>query len=613
MRLQRSFAAVGRRFVPAAALLSLLFVASFLYLQPEIGFRRSSPIVDPEPQATHPIDRLVRGAHAEWQRLLTRESHDLESAVAQYRARRGRHPPPGFAEWFKYAKSSNAIIVEDFFDQIYHDLNPFWGLSPSRLRQQTQGFEQRIVVRDHNATMVTDIPRDWMDTWFDLVQSIQQYLPDLDMPINVMDESRIIVPWDDLTRFVHAEESSRQLLPPAELTTEYTRRNDSREMNEQSAQPYRPEFKGPGSEPYWQMARVACPDDSPSRTTDVSSIDFASPPPEFYNYLNISYHGYVRNWTQTKDICTRPELHALHGTFIEPISISTTHELFPLFGGSKLPVNNEILIPPAMYWSSNEMYSGGDEKHGGPWREKRDQLIWRGAATGGRNRDENWRGFQRHRFLAMLNATAVQLAEQQPQLPHHGANFVLPAADVYDLRSGREGHLAELIRPHADLGFVHLVCFPYDARDPHCSYTEPYFELKKGMDMAEQYAYKYLPDLDGNSFSGRYRAFLLSTSLPIKATIYNEWHDSRLIPWAHFVPMDSTFMDIYGIMEYFLGYKDQKGHDAVAQQIAMDGKQWAEKVLRREDMQIYTYRLLLEYARLCDDQRDRLGYSDIDT
>jgi hypothetical protein len=30
--------------------------------------------------------------------------------------------------------------------------------------------------------------------------------------------------------------------------------------------------------------------------------------------------------------------------------------------------------------------------------------------------------------------------------------------------------------------------------------------------------------------------------------------------------------------------------------------------LRREDMLIYMYRLLLEYARLMDDKRDRLGW-----
>ena len=40
------------------------------------------------------------------------------------------------------------------------------------------------------------------------------------------------------------------------------------------------------------------------------------------------------------------------------------------------------------------------------------------------------------------------------------------------------------------------------------------------------------------------------------------------------------------------------------------GKEWAEQVLRREDMQIYVMRLLLEYARVCDEKRERLGFID---
>ena len=129
--------------------------------------------------------------------------------------------------------------------------------------------------------------------------------------------------------------------------------------------------------------------------------------------------------------------------------------------------------------------------------------------------------------------------------------------------------------------------------------------------MAEQYNNKYLPDIDGNSFSGRYRGFLGSSSLPIKATIYDEWHDSHLVPWKHFVPMDNTFDDIYGIMEYFIGNENVglAGHDDVAEKIATEGKEWTERVLRKEDMQIYVMRLLLEYARLCDDERDVLGWA----
>ncbi|RHZ52633.1 putative capsular associated protein [Aspergillus thermomutatus] len=557
-------------------------------------------------QGSHPIDQLILKADAEWRSLLAKEAKSFNAAADQYRRRRGRHPPPGFKEWFEFAQSNNAIIVEDFFDQIYDDLNPFWGLQPSEIRRQARSLTPRIAVRNHKATAVTETEALGLDSWLSLVQSIERYLPDLDLPFNLMDESRIVVPSETMAEYIKKERASRQERrdkSPAEFITEYTAITD-----EDKFEQFEPRFLGTNDGQFWDMARVGCPPDSPSRKSHSINPDFVLPV-AMDNFLQHSQNGYVHNWTQSKDICWRPEMQALHGTFIEPISISTTHELFPLFGGSKLSVNNEILIPPATYWAKGKQYSGGSD-HSGEWESKKDSLIWRGIASGGRNRVNNWTGFHRHRLLAMLNGTSVTAAEQNNS---HFVNFILPSYDYYHLASGRDGRLPEFVEEHVDVGFIHLVCDPcapgqpcnHDLTDPHCSYTEPYFSLVPKMS-GKQYDYKYLPDVDGNSVSGRYDGHLLSTSLPIKATIYNEWHDSRLVPWAHFVPMDSTFLDIYGIMEYFIGYAGA-GHDHVARRIALSGKLWAEKVLRPEDMQIYVYRLLLEYARICDDRREMLG------
>lgn len=169
-----------------------------------------------------------------------------------------------------------------------------------------------------------------------------------------------------------------------------------------------------------------------------------------------------------------------------------------------------------------------------------------------------------------------------------------------------------------NVGFTDLLCWP-PADAPTCKYTDPFFKIAPTIPMLKQYEFKLLPDIDGNSFSGRYLAFLRSTSVPVKATIYSEWHDDRLIPWLHFVSMDNTFVDVYGILDYFLGTGKvsksddddvilAEARDNAARKIALRGKDWANKVLRKEDMQIYVLRLLLEYARLCDDNRVVLGF-----
>ncbi len=229
--------------------------------------------------------------------------------------------------------------------------------------------------------------------------------------------------------------------------------------------------------------------------------------------------------------------------------------------------------------------------------------MWRGVATGGLNTETNWKGFHRHRFVAMNNGTELSRVEEGSSVP---ANFALPEAS-YGLGAQKDGRLGRWVEEWANVSFVDLMCA--DAReDGACAYTSSFFSTSKGMAMRDQFDYKYLPDIDGNSFSGRYLGFLRSTSLPIKAAVWREWHDSRLVAWKHFVPLDSRFGEWYGIIEYFLGYDGSGGHDAKAERIAIAGKEWAEKVLRKEDMQVYVLRLLLEYARVSDERREKMGW-----
>lgn len=325
------------------------------------------------------------------------------------------------------------------------------------------------------------------------------------------------------------------------------------------------------------------------------------------------YEGYVSNYSLSTEVCHQPDLQGLNGFFVEPQTVSATKTLFPMFGGSKLAVNNEILLPAPMYWNEEERFTGGSE-HGGDWSLKKDGVIWRGVATGGRNRETNWRAFQRHRFVAMNNGTKISRAEEWTELP---ANFELPpspyglTAQQVSAEGPPQTNLGPWVDSWADVAFIDLMCADEEPGG-RCRYTSPHFEVQDGLMLAEQFNWKYLPDIDGNSFSGRYLGFLRSTSLPIKATLFREWHDSRLMAWKHFVPMDARYGDWYGIMEYFLGYDDGetqvRGHDEQASRIAAAGKEWAERVLRKEDMQIYVLRLLLEYARVSDERREKMGW-----
>ncbi|KAL2071949.1 hypothetical protein VTL71DRAFT_11292 [Oculimacula yallundae] len=575
-------------------------------LQPEKPLSPTDQIKPTEPvwkapHAEHPIDTLITDANNLFDELLKKESKDLNSAAAEYRKRRGRHPPPGFDKWYKFAEDNGAIMVEDFFDQIYHDLAPFWGMPASLMRKEAHDYEMTINIRNHNAT--TTSAWFWTRIWQNMTETVQHLLPDMDIALNAMDEPRIVVPWEEINRLMEIERTTRVMPPASETIQKFG------SLGEDPAPGVEIQNKTwIDTHPFWKVAVAGCHPDSLSRNAEQQTDYSITPQISLAHTIPHTFRGYVSNYSKSVDFCHQPDLQGLHGMMIQPLSIASTQTLFPLFGGSKLPTNNEILLPAAMYWNDEERFSGGDY-HGAPWVEKMDKMIWRGVATGGRNNVTNWKGFQRHRFVAMTNATKVSRAEDWKQIPE---NWAMPTSS-YDLGAQQENRLGAWLEEWSDTAFIDLMCAVPQA-DLLCNYTNPSFAIKKGVSMKEQFNRKFLPDIDGNSFSGRYRGFLMSTSLPIKSTIFKEWHDSRLVPWKHFVPMDNRFMDFYGIMEYFLGYEGETmkviAHDKEAEKIAMAGQDWAMKVLRKEDMQIYVSRLFLEYARLSDDHRDNMGWVD---
>jgi hypothetical protein len=158
------------------------------------------PIGAPPTSGGHPIDKLVYDAQMNFAELLSKESKTVEEAAQAYRKRRGRHPPPGFDKWYEFARSKNAVIVEDFFDRIYHDLQPFWGLDPAVIRKESWDFEMTINIRDGNATARSDFF--WTKIWLKMIRTVDHLLPDMDIALNAMDEPRLVVPWEDMAGYM---------------------------------------------------------------------------------------------------------------------------------------------------------------------------------------------------------------------------------------------------------------------------------------------------------------------------------------------------------------------------------------------------------------------------
>ncbi|KAL9565172.1 hypothetical protein ACKAV7_010692 [Fusarium commune] len=491
----------------------------------------SFPAKAAEQPGAHPIDKLINDGGKRYKELLAKESHTLEEAAQAYRKRRGRHPPPGFDKWWDFAKQNNAIVVEEFWDQVYHDIDPFWGVPQPIIRKEAYSFEMSIHIRNGKANSTSDWF--WTLIWLDMIRSIEHMVPDLDMPLNAMDEPRLVVPWEDIDGYMTKGAASRSLWPAKEVVSEFQKLPTAGRHDRDAHTGQLPVEDVPQTvQPVKRLSKN--PSTIPRMWIDISNAE------------KHSFAGYVSNFTLSSEICHQPDLQGLNGLLINPISVSSTKVLFPMFGGSKLAINNEILLPPPIYWKGEDRFTGGEDNDV-EWQNKGNTVVWRGVATGGKNKPENWRGFHRHRFVSMLNQTKVSAVEHGKEKPE---NFVLPS-EQYHLHAQADGRLGEWVGEWSEVGFVDLMCSPSEMTVDAGTriITSPRLT---GMDMHEQFDYKYVPDIDGNSFSGRYLGFLNSTSLPIKATLFREWHDSRLVPWVHFVPMDTdsrTFTASWSISE----------------------------------------------------------------
>lgn len=229
-----------------------------------------------------------------------------------------------------------------------------------------------------------------------------------------------------------------------------------------------------------------------------------------------------------------------------------------------------------------------DAEHDPDWEQKDSKLYWIGSNTGGGDYDSSWHVMHRQRFVALAQDradalggpgldTSVYLNETEPGVwaPWQGAN-VLPAL--------------------TDVHFHALRLCVWT----ECKAQMKYFGTADRQADEAQYAHRFVMDLDGNSYSGRFYAHLRSRSASLKMTVFREWHDDRLFPWVHYVPVGLSFRELPETMRFLA--TTERG-ERIARDIADQGREWWGKLLRLEDFQVYFYRLLLELARVVDEER----------
>ncbi|KAL2005481.1 hypothetical protein VTN00DRAFT_2692 [Thermoascus crustaceus] len=565
-----------------------------------------------QPEDAHPIAGLMKEADEKWRKYEESRSKTFRETVAKYREKHGRHPPPGFKEWYKFARERNVHNIDDF-EQIMDDLRPFWAIDPKVIRKMAAKLQENpddgiagIHIRDNKVVNLTN-PSWRSETLAGLISRFVKYLPDMDIAVNRLDQSRVVVPFEDLQELLATEQGSRKMKSDARdgFTKNMGHFLNFEEPTGDWDNETNPEwFPYPGRQ-YMDIAKLACPPESPARNENLTVEDADA----LYKH---QLGGLVTNFNLSTDLCTvGPAIQDQHGFLYSASSMIASKRLVPVFSECKVNVNNDILFPANMYILKDPRYVY-DKTYDYEWEDKADTLIWRGVTSGGVQVEDNWQRMHRQRLVMLTNSTLM--SDQEVKILTES----FEEKGKYENFSHFEPSV--FAKKHFDVGFTDAWgCIPGD-----CPFYKDIWTFKEAVTLSEQFKDKFLVDVDGHSFSGRWRAFLFSKSLGIKATIFREWHDSRLFAWRHFIPLDNRYDDLYSIMTYLIGtgfktnpadnYANNNNvyvrkHDFEGKMIAMQGRNWAQRVLRDEDIEIYMLRLLLEYGRIIDDNRDEIGYS----
>ncbi|KAG5287668.1 capsule-associated protein CAP1 [Histoplasma capsulatum G186AR] len=539
---------------------------------------------------SHPIAELFDDANRKFDDVRARQSKTLKDAVEEYRRRYKMPPPPNFDVWFDFAQKRDVQLIDEF-DTIYHSLLPFWGLQPKLIRARAMeviGFDNGVIailIRDGKVSKITG--GDEGETWKrnalqNMLEPFVKFLPDMDLAFNVHDEPRVVVPHDDLQRLVvrAVDNALPKALGNASPKNSWSPRPKDMNKGDRVDEVRITQFNRYAHQPTWIVSRMSCPVDSPARNLDGTAADNITS----YSYSKL---GFLSNSTAFSDICLSPSLQYTFGFFDRPNAFNVVHDLFPIFSQSKVSSFQDIIYPSPWYWAQKVPYDAAKDIE---WDKKEEQMYWRGSTTGGFSRAGSWRRQHRQLFVKRINGLDSAKVLERSTTPSGKNAWVLK--DV----------ARQKFKDIFNVKFSHIgQCDPED-----CKVQAEFFDVVEPASQHDAWNYKHLLDIDGNAFSGRYYAFMQSNSLVYKLALFREWHDERLRAWVHYVPLSLRGDEHVEAVRYLA--MEKEGQE-IAQKLANQGKEWANSVLRNDDLEVYFFRLLLEYGRIVDDNRESIGFS----
>lgn len=294
----------------------------------------------------HPVDKLIYTSRTDGARWLVQDAKVSESLVVatrEYKERHGRDPPPNFDIWYDFATARNSEVI-DSFRQIDNDLQPFWSMKPSEIQDaiaelgSSRGMAVISIKKGVVAPQPSSEPFDdaIMSDLVELLQAFAQHLPDMDLPVNLLDLPRVLAPSSDAAQ---------------------TKRADLKDQSPMSSRQHQ------------HQLGQACPANAKSRSgfyAKTRGFCWSCARPH-------SLQQFVLNVEEGRDLCHQPDMINLHGFYISDQPLKPFTDLVPVFSRTKTNQHRDILIPLSRGTDGHALQA--NEK---PLLDKTNRLFWRG-------------------------------------------------------------------------------------------------------------------------------------------------------------------------------------------------------------------------------------------
>ncbi|KAJ7114648.1 glycosyl transferase family 90-domain-containing protein [Mycena crocata] len=472
--------------------------------------------------------------------LLAAQPATVAAARARYQLKTGREPPKGFDAFVSFAQERRCLV--DAYAGVRRDFAPFWRAElyaddgkRGWFKERVKKVAEKLLADSHGLTALTvkdgRVHRpDYQGTYFD---------GDWEATIG-----KFAAHLPPMTVIVNGRDEPRVVFDAKTLFGEPSR--ESQSTNSLVLSDSTPFGLSPPSTAAFFAPRPGC---VPAGLGEGGKGDVSF-------LLSASSAEFT---TDLVPVLSMTKLADPAGVAASGVGIGAGLEAAMGMGGKGGGEHTcfvDIMVPGEFYYRNSWWAGKFEYPNNVPWVEKKDILYWRGKSNGGHIRGTNYKSFPRFRLIDLA---------ARPENMQKG---------LFDVRitSWHESHCtddcdAEAIKKEYNIG----------------GEVEP---------REEAYKYKYLLDVDGNSFSGRYLGLLRSGGLVFKSTAFAEFFTPWLVPFEHFIPVRPDLADLPAKIEW------ARGNDAEAHRIQESGRIFAEQVLTDAQNDCYWFAVLLEWGAL---------------